>query len=246
MLVQLYLVRPSTLAANKASETEVPLGSNMTLVVDDDDDYQNSSSTSRAKATVALFSNSTTAAGVAQATGVKLSTATASKNNNATISVAPARATSTSTVHFSNTTLTTVTVKPHPTHARNATLAASSNNTTSSSTKALSTASSHPIANGITSNGTMLAVTYDNKNGTIVQLVSASNSTNSLSATGTAAASASASLDRRNLLSPEQTAAPITPVAAKQGAWSRLAYARTEYLPRPGRFFGGEGWGVKV
>jgi hypothetical protein len=93
----------------------------------------------------------------------------------------------------------------------------------------------------------MLAVTYDNKNGTIIQLVSASNSTSPLSPTGTGtAASASAALDRRNLLSPEQTAAPIAHVAANKGVWSKLAYARTEYLPRPGRFFGGEGWGVRV
>jgi len=90
----------------------------------------------------------------------------------------------------------------------------------------------------------MFAVTYDNKNGTIIQLIEASNSTNPLAATGTAAstASASANLDRRNM--PEQTAAPITPAAAAKGSWSKFAYAQTDYLPRPSRFFSGEGWSL--
>jgi hypothetical protein len=81
----------------------------------------------------------------------------------------------------------------------------------------------------------MLAVTFDNKNNTIIQLIPASNATNPLAATGTVA-----SVDHRNL--PEQTAAPITPVATGKGAWSKLACARTEYLARPGRFYGGESW----
>jgi len=92
----------------------------------------------------------------------------------------------------------------------------------------------------------MFAVTYDNKNGTIIQLVPASNGTDpKLAATGTAAASTSANLDRRN--APEQTAAaaaPITPATANKGSWSKFAYAQTEYLPRPSRFFSGEGWSL--
>jgi hypothetical protein len=90
----------------------------------------------------------------------------------------------------------------------------------------------------------MFAITYDNKNGTIIQLIPASNSTDPLAATGTAAstASASANLDRRN--APEQTAAPITPATAKRGSWSKFAYAQTEYLPRPSRFFSSEGWSL--
>jgi hypothetical protein len=244
MLVQFYLNKPSSTAKSNASATEVPLGSNMTLVTDNDDDH--SSSSSQARATVALFTNSTTTAGVAQATGVPLSTAsiTAAPKNNGTVSAAAAL--STSTVHFSNTTLVTVTVKPNPTG--NSTLPAASGmpltNTTSSSTTPLSTGSSGPVPNAIANNGTMFAITYDNKNGTIIQLIPASNSTDPLAATGTAAsvASASANLDRRN--APKQTAAPITPAMAKKGSWSKFTYAQTEYLPRPSRFFSGEGWSL--
>jgi hypothetical protein len=253
MLVQLYLSKPSTaIVKDKTSATGIPLGSNMTLIVDEDDDY--SSDASQATATVALFSNSTNTAGVAQASGGSLSTVplstasvTAGPKNNGTLSAAAAR--STSTVHFSNTTMVTVTVKPNPTG--NSTLPAASGkahaNATSSSTGPLSTSSSNssrPVANAIANNGTMFAITYDNKNGTIIQLVEASNATNSLAATGTAAstASASADLDRRNM--PEETAAPITPASAAKGSWSKFAYAQTEYLPRPSRFFNGEGWSL--
>jgi hypothetical protein len=91
----------------------------------------------------------------------------------------------------------------------------------------------------------MYAVTQDAKNGTIIQLIPATNSTNALAATGTTApfttASVSANLGRRE--EPISTSAPIEPAAAPKGsAWNRLTYSSTESVPRPGRFFNGEGW----
>ena len=175
---------------------------------------------SSSRAPVALFGANTTAPGVAAATGINVP----------------------STILSSNTTMATVVSKP---------TAAASRNATSSSTTALSTGSSSNkspspslVANAVDNNGTMFAVTYDDKNGTIIQLIPA-NSTNPLAATGTNApfstASASANLGRRG--EPISTTAPIEPAAAPKGSsWNTLTYASTESLPRPSRFFSGEGW----
>jgi hypothetical protein len=169
---------------------------------------------------VALFGANTTAPGVAQATGINVP----------------------STVLSSNTTMATVTVKP---------TAAASSNTTSSSTMPLSTGSSSNkttapdlVANAVDNNGTMFAITWDAKNGTIIELLPA-NSTNPLAATGTTSpfstASASANLGRRQEAIP--TSAPITPAAAPKGSsWNKLSYSSTESATRPSRYFSGEGW----
>jgi len=178
-------------------------------------------SPSSSRGPVALFGANTTAPGVAQATGINVP----------------------STIQSSNTTMATVVSKP---------TAATSRNATSSSTTALSTGTSSSfdkapsplVANAVDNNGTMFAITYDAKNGTIIQLIPA-NSTEPLAATGTSApfstASASANLGRRGESVP--TSAPIEPAAPPKGsAWNKFAYASTESLPRPSRFFSGEGW----
>lgn len=197
-------------------QEHLPLGSNMTLIVEDDDDDDDEESTGSAaqatlapssSASVALFANGTTTSGIAKATGTGISAA-------------------------GNTTLASVTVK--------ATAAATSSTPSSSPS---------PVANAVANNGTMFAVTTDNKNGTIIQLIPASNATKPLSATGTAAPSASASagsdLSRRDTESSNDDA-PITPAAADKGSWTKgfpgFAYSRTEKASRPSRFFSGESW----
>ncbi|KAM0718477.1 hypothetical protein Q7P37_005547 [Cladosporium fusiforme] len=266
MLVQMYLSVPTTtLNKNEASTSEIDLGSNMTLVVSDEPSGSSAQATLEAtsRGTVATFANSTQASGVAHATGSSLISSVSG-------------AVASSTQHFSNSTMMSGTAKATAIPSSNSTrpagssdasgfstrtkdakaplgtgqTSAASSNATSSSSGSLSTGtSSATVANAVNSNGTMFAVTYGNKNNTIVRLIPASNSTNPLGATGTAPAAAStgtasADLGRRDV--PVPTAAPITPASSDKKSWSEgfpgFAYARTESLPRPSRFFSGDGW----
>jgi hypothetical protein len=179
-------------------------------------------SPSSIRAPVALFGANTTAPGVAAATGINVP----------------------STTQLSNTTMATV-VSKTTAAASNATSTSPIPLSTKSSSSSTNEAPSPLVANAVDNNGTMYAISQDGKNGTIIQLIPATNSTNALAATGTttplSTASASADLGRRE--APVDTSAPIEPAAAPKGfAWNKLTYASTESVPRPSRFFSGEGW----